>query len=201
VKLCPVYAGIRPWFTKSKTMKTYLSILVLVLSSVLTQAQVAQMLFYGYIEEGIFDDGAIQSKKKKAVEAKKLEETKIFVYLNDSLYRTVDSRKTGFYALLLDAGNKYHVVFEKEGYFCKCFEMDCRALEYSSDEGAMKCLTDVSLFKKVDDADLLSLCKVPYAKCKFSTETQAMVWDLEYTEKAKNKFYELAEPYYLAQKK
>lgn len=183
-------------------MKTYLSILILVLSTTVAQSQVAQMLFYGYIEEGVFDDGAVQTRKKgKPEEAKKLEETKIFVYVGDSLYRTVDSRKTGFYALLLDAGKKYHVVFEKEGYFCKCFEMDCSNLEYSSDEGAMKCLTDVSLFKKVDDADLLSLCKVPYAKCKYDTETQAMAWDLDYTEKAKNKFYELAEPYYLAQKK
>jgi len=183
-------------------MKTYLSILVLIFITTLSQAQVAQMLFYGYIEEGVFDDGAIHTRKKgKEVEAKKLEETKIFVYVKDSLYRTVDSRKTGFYALLLEAGQKYHVVFEKQGYFCKCFEMDCTDLTYSSDEGAMKCLTDVSLFKKVDDADLLSLCKVPYAKCKFDVASNEMQWDLEYTEKAKNKFYELAEPYYMAQKK
>ncbi|MDZ4823748.1 MAG: hypothetical protein SH856_09835 [Flavobacteriales bacterium] len=183
-------------------MKRILSVIALVLTASCLWAQVPQVLFYGYIEEGIFQSDVVKHKKKGNDETpKKLSDARVFVYVGDSLLRTMDARSTGFYALLLDGGEKYRVVFEREGYFCKCFEMDCRNVAYNTEEGAMKCLTDVSLFKKVDNADLLSFCKVPYAKCKYDTETIDMAWDMEYTQRAKEKFYELAEPYYLAQKK
>lgn len=183
-------------------MKRILSVIALLFIAATISAQVPQVLFYGYVEEGVFESEAMKPKKKNKEDGpKKLNDVKIYVYLGDSLLRTMDARSTGFYALLLDGGEKYRVVFEREGYFCKCFEMDCRNLAYNTDEGAMKCLTDVSLFKKVDNDDLLSFCKVPFAKCKYNKDAADMSWDMEYTQRAKEKFYEMAEPYYLAQKK
>jgi hypothetical protein len=181
-------------------MKKLTSVLFFSLCSIVLFAQVPQVLFYGYIEQGVFED-PFKTKKKKEKAPEKLKDVKVFVYVNDSLIRTADARPTGFYAVLLDAGQKYRVVFEKEGYFCKCFEMDCMEVQAPGDEGALKCLTDVSLFSKVDDVDLLSLCKVPYAKCKFDLASNDMDWDLEYTARAREKFYELAEPYYMAAKR
>lgn len=182
-------------------MKTPLLLTIFLLASLMGSAQAPQVLFYGYIEEGVFEEASHRKKSNKEPESKKLSNAKIFVYAGDSVLSTIDARSTGFYAVLLDAGQTYRVVFEREGYFCKCFELDCRNLEYDTDEGALKCLTDVSLFKAVDNADLLSLCKVPYARSQYDADSKSMLWDMEYTQKAREKFYELAEPFYLAQKK
>lgn len=182
-------------------MKKLTTLTLFVLLSAWAVAQVPQVLFYGYIEEGVFDSPNETKKKKKEKTPDKLKGVKVFVYEGDSLKHTAEARETGFYAVLLDAGHKYRITFEKDGYFCKCFELDCREVEYPDSDAAMKCLTDVSMFKKVEDDDLLSLCKIPYAKCVYSEASGDMVWDLDYTERARQKFYELAEPYYMAQGK
>ncbi len=180
-------------------MKNYLILLSLVLVSYYGLAQTPQVLFYGYIEEGIFDNPQVSKKRKKERTPEKLAGVKIYVYDGDSVINTVNARETGFYALLLNAGRRYRVTFEKEGYFCKSFEMDCRNASFPETDAALKCLTDVSMFKKVEDDDLLSLCRVPYAKCNF--QKGEMVWDMEYTARAREKFYELAQPYYMAMEK
>ncbi|MEZ4800701.1 MAG: hypothetical protein R2809_13185 [Flavobacteriales bacterium] len=88
----------------------------------------------------------------------------------------------------------------KKGYFCKSFELDCTEVTRPNDDTAIKCLVDVSLFEKVDDADLLNLCNVPYAKGKFDEEKKEMIWDMDYTENIKTQFELLAQPYYTALK-
>lgn len=181
-------------------MKKAILFSALLLSGVFAIAQAPQVLFYGYIETGVFEDPSGDVKKTRKQKApEKLKNVKIFVYQGEELVNTLAARETGFYALLLNAGVKYMVTFEKDGYFCKSFEIDCKSVEYTETDAAMKCLTDVSLFKKVENDDLLSLCKVPFARCAY--ENGEMVWDIEYTEKAKEKFYELAQPYYMAEGK
>lgn len=190
--------GIRPR-SKKNVMKNFLLISTLCLSFLWSHAQTPQVLFYGYIEEGVLQDPAGDVKKKKREKAPdKIKDVKIFVYSEGELVTSVNGRETGFYAVLLNAGKRYMVTFEKDGFFCKSFEIDCTALEYPDTDAAMKVLTDVSLFKQVDDASLLSLCKVPFAKCAYADGE--MKWDIEYTEKAKEKFYDLAQPYYMAGK-
>lgn len=163
------------------------------------QMEIPSCLFYGYIEEGVFEDAQPSRKKPKA--PPRLNNVRIFTYVGDQLYGEYSARENGFYALMLPAGEKYRVVFEKEGYFCKCFELDCRKLDFPADDAALKCLTDVSLFKKVEDDDLLNLCKYPFARCTYNSSKKEMVWDMEYTERTKQKFYQLAQPYYLAEKR
>lgn len=180
-------------------MKKYIALLSLVLVSYWGMAQTPQVLFYGYVEEGVIDNPQVAKKKKREKPPEKLSGVKVFVYEGDKEISIVNARETGFYAVLLSAGKKYRITFEKEGYFCKSFEMDCREAKYPESEAALKCLTDVSLFKKVEDSDLLSLCQIPYAKSKYSDGQ--MVWDLDYTTRAREKFYELAQPYYMAMEK
>lgn len=181
-------------------MKKVFTFTLLLLAGLYMSAQTPQVLFYGYIEEGVFVDPTGDTKKSKKQKApEKLKNVKVFVYKGGDLQNTVSARETGFYALLLEAGSVYSITFEKDGYFCKTFEIDCTKVEFHGSDAAMKCLTDVSLFKKVDDDTLLSLCKEPFAKCTF--KDGEMAWDIQYTEKAKEKFYELAQPYYMAQGK
>lgn len=181
-------------------MKKVITFTLFLMIGLCLSAQTPQVLFYGYIEEGVFIDPTGDAKKSKRQKAPdKLKNVKVFVYKGADLVNTVSARETGFYALLLDAGSSYNVTFEKDGYFCKTFEIDCSKVEFHGTDAAMKCLTDVSLFKKVEDDGLLSLCKEPFARCQY--KEGEMVWDIEYTEKAKEKFYELAQPYYMAQGK
>jgi|688.fasta_scaffold37992_5 hypothetical protein len=179
-------------------MKKLCTILSLCLATTVAIAQTPQVLFYGYIEEGVFIDpnGDTPKKQKKQKAPDKLKNVSVYVYKGEEVVSTLNARETGFYAVLLDAGANYRVTFEKDGYFCKSFELDCSNVQYPETDAAMKCLTDVSLFKKVENDDLLSLCKVPFARCAYSEGE--MVWDIEYTQKAKEKFYELAQPYYMA---
>jgi hypothetical protein len=178
-------------------MKNVLLSALFALLGLTIHAQTPQVLFYGYIEEGLFQDPSGDVKKsKKQKPPEKLKNVKVFIYQGEEMLSTLSARETGFYAILLDAGKKYRVTFEKEGYFCKSFEIDCSKVEFPDTDAAMKCLTDVSLFKKVENDDLLSLCKIPFAKCAY--KEGEMSWDIEYTEKAKEKFYELAQPYYMA---
>lgn len=156
-------------------------------------------MFYGYVEEGQIESPSTDTKKRKK-SAPKLSEVKMYVYSNEQIITNADVRETGFYAAVLPAGKKYHVVFEKEGYFCKSFELDCTDVRRPSDDMAIKCLVDVSLYKKIDDQDLLNLCKVPYAKAQFNSQTLQMEWDMDYTEKIKSKFELIAQPYYTALK-
>jgi hypothetical protein len=157
-------------------------------------------MFYGYVEQGQFEEEDA-GKKKKAKVPPKLKEVNVFVYAGDSVIQSNKVRETGFYAALLPKGEVYHVVFEKEGYFCKSFEIDCRDIDYPNDDAAIKCMTDVTLFPIVEDSDLLNLCKVPYAKAQFDKSTGNISWDMAYTDRIKQKFIALAQPYYTATSK
>ena len=180
-------------------MKKAILVLSVVCASFTTWSQTPQVLFYGYIEEGKFEtEEANSSSKVKA--PTKLSDVTIYVYSGDSLISSDKARETGFYASILNSGSVYRIVFEKQGYFCKCFELDCRELQYPSDESAVKCPTDITLFKKVDDADLLNLCNIPFAKASFDMSHTNLTWDMEYTARIKEKFFDLAQPYYTAMK-
>ena len=180
-------------------MKKILTALAIVAVSLTMQAQSAQVLFYGYVEEGVFENTDETKRKKKEKTPQKLNDVKISIYSADTVMSEVNASETGFYAVLLSSGSQYKVVFEKEGYFCKTFALDCREVDYSSTDAALKCLTDVSLFKSVQNNDLQTLCMEPYAKCAYSDGQ--MVWDLEYTAMAKERFYQMAQPYFMAETK
>jgi hypothetical protein len=180
-------------------MKKLITALAIVAISLTMQAQSAQVLFYGYIEEGVFENADETKKKRKEKAPQKLSDVKISIYSADTLMSEVNARETGFYAVLLGSGSQYKVVFEKEGYFCKTFALDCRDVDYSSSDAALKCLTDVSLFKSVQNTDLQTLCMEPYAKCSYGDGQ--MVWDMEFTAMAKERFYQMAQPYFMAETK
>ncbi|MEN9640439.1 MAG: hypothetical protein RLZZ262_2308 [Bacteroidota bacterium] len=176
-----------------------MSALAIVTISLTMQAQSAQVLFYGYVEEGVYENTDETKRKKKEKTPEKLNNVKISIYSADTLMSEVNARETGFYAVLLSSGSQYKVVFEKDGYFCKTFALDCRNVNYSSNDAALKCLTDVSLYKSVQNSDLQTLCMEPYAKCAFSDGQ--MQWDMEYTAMAKERFYQMAQPYFMAESK
>ncbi|MEZ4800702.1 MAG: hypothetical protein R2809_13190 [Flavobacteriales bacterium] len=75
-------------------------------------AQQAQVMFYGYVEQGQIESTSTSSKKKKK-SAPKLAQVKMYVYSGSEIISTADVRETGFFATVLPAGKSYHIVFEK----------------------------------------------------------------------------------------
>lgn len=200
MKLCTI-KSVESLESKSKMKKIAFTLLIFC-TFLNVWSQTPQVMFYGYVEEGKLDIEETDKKKRsKEKPAAKLTGVNVYVYEGETLLSTQTARETGFYAAILNSGKTYHVVFEKEGYFCKSFELDCTNVTYPTEDAAIKCLTDVSLFKKVDDADLLNLCKVPFAKAKFDNSIHNLVWDMEYTARIKTKFQTLAQPYYTAEAK
>ena len=179
-------------------MKKIITLLWLAFMTAGLQAQKAQMLFYGIIEEGALSDPS-GDDTQKAKRQKPLKDVKVHVYAGGELVSTNASKETGFYGVLLKSGGNYEVVFEKDGYFSKTFELNCKNLEHPADGSALKCPLDIDLFKAVDQAELKEMSKKPYGIC--SVNRHEIQWNKEAMRKNKVKFYELAQPLYLQNEK
>jgi hypothetical protein len=137
------------------------------------------MLFYGVIEEGVLiDPSGDQTVKNK--KSKPIKDVSVSVFSGGELISTNQSKETGFYGVLLKSGSTYDIVFEKDGYFKKNYQLNCKKLEHPADGSALKCLIDIDLFKSVDVAELKELSQKPFGICSV----------------IKVKFFELAQPAY-----
>jgi hypothetical protein len=179
-------------------MKKIITLLWLAIVTTGLQAQKAQMLFYGVIEEGILTDPA-GDEASKAKKQKPLKDVKVHVYAAGELLSSNVSKESGFYGVLLKSGGNYEVVFEKEGYFSKKYALNCKNLVHPSDGSALKCPLDIDLFKELDNAELKQLSEKPYGIC--SVNRNEIQWNKEAALKSKIKFFELAQPLYLQNEK
>ena len=121
-------------------MKKIITLFWLIAVTTTLQAQKAQMLFYGVVEEGILtdpnSDDALSNKKQKN---RPLSQVTVHVYAGGELLSSSESKESGFYGVLLKSGGNYEVVFEKNGYFSKTYSMNCRNLLHPADGSALKC--------------------------------------------------------------
>ena len=174
-------------------MKKIITLILLAALANGVHAQKAQMLFYGVIEEGVLMDPSgeetVKNKKQKSIK-----DVNVSVFSAGELISSNQSKETGFYGVLLKSGGTYDVVFEKEGYFKKTYQINCKKLEHPSDGSALKCLIDIDLYKSVDVAELNDLCQKPFGIC--SVIRNQIQWDTEAMHKNKIKFFELAQPAY-----
>lgn len=171
-------------------MKTLLTFFLVISLGEVLCAQKAKVMFYGYTEAGSIHAEQEQKRAKKPL---KIADVTVNVFCQDSLISTIKSRDTGFYAVLLEAGKEYKVVFEKEGYHCKSFQLNCTKVMASESEQAIKCLTDISLYPKKENQELIDLCTTPFAMAQFDCTTGNMEWNMDYTEKIKAQLYSIAE--------
>lgn len=175
-------------------MKKIITLIFLAALANGVHAQKAQMLFYGVIEEGPLTDPSgdetVKNKKQKPIK-----DVKVSVFSAGELITTNESKETGFYGVILKSGATFDVVFEKDGYFKKTYQLNCKKLEHASDGSALKCLIDIDLFKSVDVAELKELSQKPFGIC--SVIRNQIQWDTEAMHKHKVKFFELAQPAYM----
>jgi hypothetical protein len=180
-------------------MKKLFSTVLMALVVTFAFAQKPQVLLYGYLEEGYFESN--MPKKVKEGQPENLQGVKVKVVLDGQEVHNITCRHTGFYAVLLEEGKTYDVLFEKEGYLPRMLELNTAGVEFPNDEATLKCVADISLFKFVDNKEVALFTKEPYAKCAYDKGKKEMVWDMAYTENAKHKFAQMAEPVYLAMPK
>jgi hypothetical protein len=162
-------------------------------------AQKPQVMLYGYLEEGYFESN--MPKKVKEGQSEILQSVQVKVILDGQEVHSIMCRHTGFYAVLLEEGKTYDVLFEKEGYLTRKLELNTAGVELPNDEATLKCLADISLFKVVDNKEVALFIKEPYAKCVYDKNKKEMVWDMAYTENVKHKFAQMAEPVHSAMPK
>ncbi len=179
-------------------MKKIITLLWLAILTSGLQAQKAQMLFYGVIEEGVLNDPT-GDDAPKAKKQKPLKDVKVHVYAAGELLSSNVSKESGFYGVLLKSGGNYEVVFEREGYFSKKFTLNCKNLEHPADGSALKCPLDIDLFKEVDNAELKQMSEKPYGIC--SVNRHEIQWNKEAMLKNNVKFFDLARPFYLQNEK
>ena len=179
-------------------MKKIITLLLLAAIATGLQAQKAQMLFYGVIEEGILTDPT-GDDAQKSKRQKPLKDVKVHVYAAGELISSNVSKESGFYGVLLKSGGSYEVVFEKDGYFSRTYTLNCKNMEHPADGNVLKCPLDIDLFKAVDHAELKQLSEKPYGIC--SVHRNEIQWNKEAMRKNNVKFYELAQAVYMQNEK
>lgn len=123
-----------------------------------------------------------------------MERVRVRVYSDGELISTTESKESGFYGVLLKSGANYEVVFEKDGFFSRKFEMNCRKLERPVDGGALKCPLDIEMYKTVESAELKRMSEKTFGTCSvIRTDIQ---WNRDFIVKNKAKFLEIAKPLY-----
>ncbi len=179
-------------------MKKIITLLLLAAIATGLQAQKAQMLFYGVIEEGILTDPT-GDDAQKSKRQKPLKDAKVHVYAAGELISSNVSKESGFYGVLLKSGGSYEVVFEKDGYFSRTYTLNCKNMEHPADGNVLKCPLDIDLFKAVDQAELKLMSEKPYGIC--SVNRNEIHWNQEAMLKNNVKFFELAQTVYLQNEK
>jgi len=179
-------------------MKKIITLIWLAVLTTGLEAQKAQMLFYGIIEEGVLVDPT-GDDSPKASKQKPLKDVKVHVYAAGELISSNTSKESGFYGVLLKTGGNYEVVFEKDGYFSKSYALNCKNLEHPKDGSALKCPLDIDLFKAVDHPELKQLSEKPYGVC--SVNRNEIQWNKEAIHKNNVKFFELAQAVYMENEK
>ena len=179
-------------------MKKIITLLLLAAIATGLQAQKAQMLFYGVIEEGILTDPT-GDDAQKSKRQKPLKDAKVHVYAAGELISSNVSKESGFYGVLLKSGGSYEVVFEKDGYFSRTYTLNCKNMEHPADGNVLKCPLDIDLFKAVDQAELKQMSEKPYGIC--SVNRNEIQWNKEAMRKNNVKFYELAQAVYMQNEK
>jgi hypothetical protein len=159
-----------------------------------TQAQGPQVLFYGYIEEGYLESNMPNKVKENGPD--RLKDVTVTVKSGETVIKTAKCRNTGFYAVLLPEGEVYDIVFTKDKYLSRTFQIDTKGIQFPKDEASVKLVADISLFRKCDSPELMDFAKQPYAKCSFDKKRREMIWDMDYTKKTKEQFASMAESFY-----
>lgn len=172
-------------------MKYFL--LVLTSCSIISSniAQMPTVLFYGTVTSNKVEE-VLQEEEIKKRKDHELGGVEILIYRNDTLASTIQNRSTGFFSVMLEPNNRYHIVFSKEGYISKKFEFRTENIQVESDVKSLKLLTDVTLFETPANADFTAFSKRPVARCSFNAERGRMEWDMNYARLAFDQFIRLA---------
>ena len=160
-------------------MKKFTLSLLLILVWALSWAAEGKVLFYGYVTEGDLQQVIAPSKK---AETKTLNEVTLNLYEDGELTKSLNNRKSGFYAFILKAGKDYQIEFVKEGFIPKKVSIKASEIPDKNYDEAFKMFTDITLFPEMEGKDFTDYSKRIIAMCKYNKEKDRMAWDMEYAQ-------------------
>ncbi|MFM9986114.1 MAG: hypothetical protein ACKVOK_12820 [Flavobacteriales bacterium] len=147
---------------------TYLFILTLTSFAFSSFAQNETLSVYGQLKD--------ESTKKK------LDNCTVQVFKDGTLFDTYEAGSTGKYEFKMPLGSNYDIKFSKGGYASKIIRIDTRNIPAEDRAGGFESNIDGFLFEAPEGFNL-DILSEPMAKAAFDSETNAIIFDFDYTER------------------
>jgi hypothetical protein len=90
--------------------------------------------------------------------------------------------RQGRYEVVLDLGFKYHIYFEKDGFFPKHYVIDTSGMTEEQQLGGFTFDVDISMIPKTKGLDL-AICEEPISIATFDAEQNQLTFDAEMAQK------------------
>lgn len=113
---------------------------------------------------------------------KKLENCTVQVFKDGTLFDTYEAGGSGKYEFKMPLGSNYDIKFSKAGYASKIIRIDTRNIPAEDRAGGFESNIDGFLFEAPEGFNMEILSE-PMAKAAFDSETNAIIFDFEYTDR------------------
>lgn len=132
------------------------------------------------------DELVIKGALKDAETLKKLENCQVTVFKNGTQFDLFETGGSGKYEFRLPLGYNYDIKFAKDGYVAKIVRIDTRNIPEEDRAGGFQLDMPGILFQYVEGFNL-DIMKEPVGKVAFSSQENAMDFDIGYAERMKDK--------------
>lgn len=132
------------------------------------------------------DELIIKGALKDSETLKKLENCQVTVFKNGTQFDLFETGGSGKYEFRLPLGYNYDIKFAKDGYVAKIVRIDTRNIPEEDRAGGFQLDMPGILFQYVEGFNL-DIMKEPVGKVAFSSQENAMDFDIGYAERMKDK--------------
>ncbi len=160
-------------------LRTVLVILSLI-AGLYTSAQTDNLFIYGAL--------------KDYYSAQKLDSATVTVFKDGALHSSFTTNASGKFEFELGYGYEYKFLFEKPDMVGKSVVINTSGVPIDEQEAGMAMNVEIALFNHIPEIDY-SILQQPTGKCKYDPATNALAWDLEYTEQMRTDLNRLMKEY------
>ena len=160
-------------------LRTFLGLLSLIVG-LYTSAQTDNLLIYGTV--------------KDYYTAQNVDSATVTIFKEGAIHSSFTTNASGKYEFELGYGYEYKLLFEKPGMVGKSVVINTSGVPLDEQKGGLAMNIEMALFKHIPRIDY-SVLQQPIGKCKYDPVTNALAWDLEYTEHRRTDLNRLMKEY------
>ena len=132
------------------------------------------------------DELILKGALKDAETLKKLDDCQIIVFQNGTQYDVFDTGSSGKYEFRLPLGYNYDIKYTKQTYVTKIIRIDTRNIPEEDRAGGFQLDLPGVLFRFIEGFNL-DIMKEPVGKVSFSSQENAMDFDIPYADRMREK--------------